>query len=61
MNPRIPKEKSIQAMDEAREGKGKKYETVDEMFADLGTDAAYTSDYTVQKRSQKGKRAGTRS
>jgi len=32
---RIPKESTIQAMEEAREGKGKKYNSVEEMFSDL--------------------------
>lgn len=33
---RILKKSTVQAMDEAREGKGKKYKNVDEMFTDLG-------------------------
>jgi DNA-damage-inducible protein J len=32
---RIPNDKTIQAMDEARKGKGKKYGTVKELFNDL--------------------------
>ena len=32
---RLPNRTTIEAMEEAREGKGKRYETVDEMFADL--------------------------
>ena len=32
---RIPKESTIQAMEEAREGKGKKYNSVEGMFSDL--------------------------
>ena len=32
---RILKRSTVQAMDEAREGKGKKYKNVDEMFTDL--------------------------
>ncbi len=33
---RILKKSTVQAMDEARESKGKKYKNVDEMFTDLG-------------------------
>jgi DNA-damage-inducible protein J len=33
---RIPNEKTIQALDEARKGKGKKYGTVKELFDELG-------------------------
>ena len=32
---RIPKKSTLQSMDEAREGKGRKYKNVDEMFTDL--------------------------
>ena len=32
---RIPKKSTIQAMEDAREGKGKRYRTVDEMYTDL--------------------------
>jgi len=33
---RIPNDKTIQAMEEARRGKGKKYESVKDLFDDLG-------------------------
>jgi DNA-damage-inducible protein J len=32
---RIPRKSTIQAMEDAREGKGKRYSTVKEMFTDL--------------------------
>jgi DNA-damage-inducible protein J len=32
---RLPNKTTIEAMEEAREGRGKRYDTVDEMFADL--------------------------
>ncbi len=31
----IPKQETLQAMRDARDGKGKKYDSVDEMFEDL--------------------------
>ena len=33
---RLPNEKTLQAMKNAREGKGKKYDSVSTMFEDLG-------------------------
>jgi DNA-damage-inducible protein J len=33
---RIPNDKTIQAMEEARQGKGKKYASVKDLFDDLG-------------------------
>lgn len=33
---RIPNDKTIQAMEEARKGKGKKYSTLKELFDELG-------------------------
>jgi DNA-damage-inducible protein J len=33
---RLPNRQTIQAMEEAREGKGKKYPTVKDLFRDLG-------------------------
>jgi DNA-damage-inducible protein J len=33
---RLPNQQTIQAMEEAREGKGKKYATAKELFRDLG-------------------------
>lgn len=34
-NPEIPNSTTIQAMEKAKKGKGKKYQTVTEMFEDL--------------------------
>ena len=33
---RIPRKSTLQAMDDARAGKGKKYKNAEEMFSDLG-------------------------
>jgi len=35
-DPRVPNEKTIKAMENARQGKGKKYNTAKEMFEDIG-------------------------
>ena len=35
-DPRVPNEKTIKAMENARQGKGKKYNTAKEMFKDIG-------------------------
>jgi DNA-damage-inducible protein J len=62
--PFIPNKETIQAIKEARAGKTKRFDSVNELFADLKAeepDADNRDDEEVQKRLQTGPRRKTRS